>query len=402
MKFFFLLASLIIASQLPLRAQWQLSGIVGQNVHGLLTDGVIAYAGCDSGVYRSTNDGLTWGRRSTGLPVSPFFTKTFAMTGSSLFAGTNGAAGMYVTTNDGVTWTVSNSGLTGSQVHALAVQGSVLFAATNGNGIFRSTNNGALWLESNVGINNLFAHSLLVTASRIMAGTDGGAFVSADTGATWSLLPGSPTDIRSLASTGSLLVAGTNTAGIFRSTDNGLTWSGANVGLASLFVRVVLAQGTNLFAGTKSGGVHLSTDDGANWSQINNGLDSLSILALEVNATTLYAGADRGGVWTRPLSQVVAAPRESALAPSVFRLQQNYPNPFNPSTVIRYSIPTRSHVVMKVYDVLGRDVATLVDDMRSAGEYSVRWNAANVASGVYFCRLTNENRVEVREMMIVK
>ena len=125
------------------------------------------------------------------MPVSPFFTKTFVLTGSSLFAGTNGAAGLYVTTNDGGTWTVANSGLTGTQVHALALQGSVLFAATNGNGIFRSTNNGAGWVESNSGITNLFAHSLLVIGNRILAGTDGGAFVSTDTGGSCFIVRGS-------------------------------------------------------------------------------------------------------------------------------------------------------------------------------------------------------------------
>ena len=402
MKFFFLLASLIIASQLLLRAQWQLSGIIGQNVHALLSVGATAYAGSDSGVYRSTNDGVTWERRSSGLPVSPFFTKTFVLTGSSLFAGTNGAAGLYVTTNDGGTWTVANSGLTGTQVHALALQGSVLFAATNGNGIFRSTNNGAGWVESNSGITNLFAHSLLVIGNRILAGTDGGAFVSTDTGGSWSLLPGSPTDIRSLASNGSILVAGTNTGGVFRSTNDGVTWAAANAGLTSLYVRVIIARGGNFFTGAKAGGVALSTDNGSNWLPINDGLDSLSILALETSTTTLFAGADLGGVWTRPLSQVVAVAHETPLLPAGIRLEQNYPNPFNPSTVIRYSIPTTSQVLMKVYDVLGRDVATLVDDMRSPGEYSVSWNAASVASGTYLCRLTNENRIEVREMMIVK
>jgi len=70
--------------------------------------------------------------------------------------------------------------------------------------------------------------------------------------------------------------------------------------------------------------------------------------------------------------------------PSVFGLFQNYPNPFNPSTMIRYEIPNESKVLIKVYDILGREIATLVNDYQKAGRYQVEWNARNFASGVYF------------------
>ncbi len=85
-----------------------------------------------------------------------------------------------------------------------------------------------------------------------------------------------------------------------------------------------------------------------------------------------------------------------------FELGQNYPNPFNPSTVISYQLPVASEVSLKVYDVLGREVATLVSGRQEAGRYSVPFNAASLSSGVYFYRLQSGSFVETKKMMLVK
>jgi hypothetical protein len=70
-----------------------------------------------------------------------------------------------------------------------------------------------------------------------------------------------------------------------------------------------------------------------------------------------------------------------------FVLSQNFPNPFNPTTTISYQLPVNSHVTLKVFDILGREVATLVNEQRSAGSYSVQWNASRFSSGVYLVRM---------------
>jgi len=74
--------------------------------------------------------------------------------------------------------------------------------------------------------------------------------------------------------------------------------------------------------------------------------------------------------------------------PSTFNLFQNYPNPFNPSTSVKFEIPEQSQVTLKVVDVLGKEVATLVNETKERGFYTVHWNASNIPSGVYFYRLT--------------
>jgi hypothetical protein len=90
------------------------------------------------------------------------------------------------------------------------------------------------------------------------------------------------------------------------------------------------------------------------------------------------------------------------LSPLNFSLGQNYPNPFNPSTNIRYSTPNGSLVLIKVYDVLGKEVATLVNENKPAGEYVLEFNAADFPSGIYFYKLQAGSFVETKKMILMK
>ena len=92
----------------------------------------------------------------------------------------------------------------------------------------------------------------------------------------------------------------------------------------------------------------------------------------------------------------------TASVPGTFFLNQNYPNPFNPVTTITYQIPTRSHVTLKVLDVLGREVSNLVDGILEPGYKSARWDASKATSGVYFYQLRAATFVETRKMLLVK
>ncbi len=88
--------------------------------------------------------------------------------------------------------------------------------------------------------------------------------------------------------------------------------------------------------------------------------------------------------------------------PQVFGLQQNYPNPFNPSTTIKYQLPAKSHVTLKVYDVLGREVATLANNLEEPGYKAVQWDARSVASGVYLYRLQAGAFVQTSKMCVIR
>jgi len=88
--------------------------------------------------------------------------------------------------------------------------------------------------------------------------------------------------------------------------------------------------------------------------------------------------------------------------PRGFALSQNYPNPFNPSTVIGYQLPAVSHVTLKVYDVLGREAATLVNEKENAGYHTVTFNAGNLPSGLYFYRMQASNYSETKKLLLIK
>jgi hypothetical protein len=89
-------------------------------------------------------------------------------------------------------------------------------------------------------------------------------------------------------------------------------------------------------------------------------------------------------------------------SPSTFMLYQNYPNPFNPSTTIMFDLPTKSFVTVKIFDILGKEVTTIVTDELSVGRYSRTWNASGVPSGVYFCRISAGSSVETMKLLLCK
>jgi hypothetical protein len=109
---------------------------------------------------------------------------------------------------------------------------------------------------------------------------------------------------------------------------------------------------------------------------------------------TILRTTTGGVVWVQDGSPVEMTPE--------FVLRQNYPNPFNPSTTIMYDLPKDSRVSLKVFDILGREVTTLVNEDQKAGRRSVEWNAIRLSSGVYFYRLEAGNFVSVKKLLLLK
>lgn len=91
-----------------------------------------------------------------------------------------------------------------------------------------------------------------------------------------------------------------------------------------------------------------------------------------------------------------------AIVPKSYKLDQNYPNPFNPTTNIRFSIPKSGYVEIKIYDILGKEIATLINDPYLAGEYIVGFNASSLSSGIYFYRITVNDFVDTKKMTVIK
>jgi len=430
----------------------KVSSAIHGDLYSFAVNGSYYYAGIEGRVQISPDSGASW---SSGGSATNFAAiQCLAVKDSEIFAGSAGG-GVLMSKNSGKDWYAMNSGLTESNVLALAVTSCGLFAGT-GSGVFLSTNDGANWKPVNNGLSNTSVRSLAVKDSKLFAGTTYGIFVTTDSGATWNHADSGLTDkggygliaagkylfkesrdsigmiafstddglswisisvvpanswVNSLAYDGTQLLAGFQLGTVMRSTNLGLSWQYASNGLPLYQINsfliagknILTAMSTSIIAGVDySGGfVYLSTDSGKNWESIGGGSTG-PVFSLIVKDSILIAGSNYG-VWYRPLSEVltkVKAGREHT--PSSFSLLQNYPNPFNPSTVISYQLSVNSQVTLKVYDVLGREVTTLVNGRLTTGTHSVTFDAAALPSGVYFYRIQAGTYTATKKLLVLK
>ena len=112
------------------------------------------------------------------------------------------------------------------------------------------------------------------------------------------------------------------------------------------------------------------------------------------------------GTWTRrnPTDTCTIVGIENRLSdlPTVYKLYDNYPNPFNPVTTIKYDLPKNTFVKLVIYDLLGKQIAVLVNDKQAAGSYEIRWDATNFSSGAYFCKMETDAYTDIKKMILVK
>ena len=150
---------------------------------------------------------------------------------------------------------------------------------------------------------------------------------------------------------------------------------------------------------TYSNGTFQSRDVGRSISMW--GAD-LSMTSFDVD-TAFTGGNVLVNSFTYEIRTGAAAVHElSREVPDGFALNQNYPNPFNPITTITFKIASEGFTTVKIFDVLGREVATLMSENLSAGSYSVQWDATDVQSGVYFYKLQSGNYSETKKLMLMK
>ena len=109
------------------------------------------------------------------------------------------------------------------------------------------------------------------------------------------------------------------------------------------------------------------------------------------------------GVWRRPLTEMITGVKDEInVTPVSVALLQNYPNPFNQSTNISFSIPSQSFVTLKIFDVVGREIATILSDKLDVGNYTREWNAKDFPSGIYFYRLQAGSFSETKKLVLIK
>ncbi len=386
-------------------AQWAqaINGMGNQVIGGFLADGDSLYAGSTFSVYKSTNQGDNWFTINNGLPSITNF-NSIVRSGNFLIAGGD-APGIWLSSNNGVSWFQTISGVDADEyIYSFFVDGNNVYAAIgNPSAVGISTDNGNSWTKQTSGITS----SQLITGVAKLGSTlyathsSLGLYVSTDNGVTWTLpLTGiGAQDKNGIVSSGSnLCVAATN--GVWTSTDSGTTWEH---NLTTGFITGFGNDGTHLYA-VGSLPPYRSSDNGISWTSVDdNGL--VGSINNAIHFTTNYALINTFGigVYRRNRSEITSIKQEQIENhPEHFNLEQNYPNPFNPSTKIKYSIPTSEFVSLQVYDVLGNEVVTIVNEYREAGNYEIDFNANYLSSGVYFYKLTAGEFVESRKMILLR
>ena len=280
------------------------------------------------------------------------------MINSTLFAGTTGA--IYKSTDNGNTWTEISSGLAkDARITSIIASGDNLFAGSANNGVFKSTNNGTSWTTINTDLTNTNITQLVGFDNKLFAVTLTGVFISDNGGASWAADPSELKKVNCLVAVNDKLISGTENSGAYLSVDNGVTWTPFNSGMPA---------------------------DTRIWS-------------LAINNDGIFAATSSGILFTSYPNKVGIEGEISVS--STFTLKQNYPNPFNQSTTISFSIPSKSFVSLKIYDLQGREVATIFSEEIPAGQYTRKWNAANTSGGIYFYRLQAGSYSETKKLILL-
>ncbi len=386
-------------------------------VNAMLWVGNTVYAGTtQNGIWRSTDNGDTWTSSNNGI-TDPYIRALVRVEGNILFAGTAGGK-VFRSLNGGNSWELFNNGLTTSDLLSLEGFDQYLFAGTIGSGIFRSPHSAANWYQVNNGLTDYTIKTFESNLNYLFAGSHGGGvFRSSNNGMNWSpvntgltfqqihdfarYLDGSDASV-------SWIFVATWGGGIFRSSNNGDSWTAVNNGLNVLHVYSLESKTTNIFAGVNGGGVYLSKDLGENWQAKNEGFSvPPTVLSMCITNDYIFAGTLGQGFWKRPLAEIIGINKISTEVPEKFSLSQNYPNPFNPTTKIRLDIPSLVRrgagvVVLKVYDVLGKEMQTLINEQLSPGTYEAEFDGTNYPSGVYYYQLNAGDYSETKKMVLLK
>lgn len=291
---------------------------------------------------------------------------------------------LYVSSDGGDTWTIAGQQDSGMAIVAMTVHPNdpnTIFASRPNADLIKSTDGGKNWKS--------FDASGLPSMAPVCLVID----------------PMNP----------NIIFAGfVNDGGLYRSTDAGDNWtqmcSGLNPESNILSIVFDPMNSQVIYAGERESGVYVSTDGGDNWQAITEGMTHrlVKVLSISDDGTVLYAGVDGNGVYRLGEPSATSVKRIPKKMPVQFILEQNSPNPFNASTEIRYELHQGIHIYLRIYDLLGKEIITLVNQYQESGNHSVHWNGLdengkNVSSGIYLCCLeTREGKINIKKMILLK
>ncbi|CAN5536917.1 hypothetical protein BH10BAC5_BH10BAC5_05580 [soil metagenome] len=412
---------LIINSSVSSQTQWtrQITPVSTNLTRIIFIDTLKGWAAGDSGhIIHTTNGGTNWIAQSTSVPLKIddlFFLNT--STGWALSNDYLGGTYIFKTTNAGANWNFSRFSDSTHFFSTIFFNNiNTGFLAGNEGVILKTTDSGNNWLQCSVDSSLFYRYPIQkITFYNDRIGTaSGGTFdiqgviwQTTNSGLNWVShgLGGEPiARVKYLDSFNIIGIGGDHEFGASKvqSTDGGRNWSYVLLGLfgqgysiedrnvSELFVPLGYAQA---FA--------KSVDGGRNWTSISTP-DSAEIYDIvfkdEIHG---WCCGTNGRVYQ--YNNVVSINTLSSSVPDNFHLYQNYPNPFNPSTIIRFTVPVNnSDVKLSIYDILGKNIKTLIDKNLNTGTYEVSLDASELSGGIYFYSLRSGNYFEIKKMMLIK
>jgi len=393
----------------------------------------VSFAEADSGmavgsqgiILRTTNGGITWDSLSSGISCN-FEDVCFIDGRTGTVVGEGGV--ILRTTDGGITWQTQSSGTTNKLSGVMFIDTNNGFAVGEG-GIILSTNDGGTtWLQqSSSTTQNLNSVYFINVDSVMVVGSLGTILQTTNRGQTWnSQISGTTLNLMDVHFTNSVngtIVGGdydsvhTSTSGIILFTDDGGdVWEILPENMNYFLEAICFSDADNGIAVGWQGSygpvskIIGTCNGGYTWNEQNlyastydsmRGLYSVSFTSTNignaVGANGIIVRTETGG-WTgiKDGSQNYNNKLEK------FKLKQNFPNPFNPFTIIEFSIPRTGFVTLKIYNLLGQEVATLVSDKLTLGGYQYNWDASQHASGMYFYKLETESFNITKKMILLR
>ena len=199
------------------------------------------------------------------------------------------------------------------------------------------------------------------------------------------------------------MLAGTYGDGLYYSMDRGGAWyKSTGIPNGSFIYSITVDSLNNKYVGSWLNGVYYLP--GSSLTMKPLGLDGFKVSNVAVNKqlNLIYAGTADGKIYKYVPEGATGINNQKSDIPKDYQLYQNYPNPFNPTTKIKFALPYASLVTVKVYDLLGREIKTLLNETKQPGNYEVNFDASRLASGVYFYSIKANNFNSVKKMVFIK
>ncbi len=425
-SFFLLINISIIAQWEPIEFEWEneIRDIFTVNEYLFVTTSDENYE--NDQLYISTDDGDSFTNMTDNLPdpVQSFSARDLTYHKGEIYLAIKGD--IYASSNLGTTWReIDHSVDLGSgpiyyRVVSLGSDGNVLYAGTDeftAGFVVKSENDGVTW-ELAHSTNSRGVKKIEASDSYVYFRSENELFRSELNSDEWDEILVAGIGDFAVNSAGDSIMVLDNTINIsdslLISSDHGENFQHSTELSGHSLSQVTYAQGTffiqlrpiNFFDNDSTDGGIMYSNSSTNhtWMNISNEQYVAYASGMEANDRYLFIQYGDTLITRTHLSNFgvltsVDQPEEVSLD---FDLSQNYPNPFNPSTIISYSIPKQSNVSLKVYDILGKEVAELVNTEKPAGSYEVDFNAENLSSGIYFYTLKTNNSVLTKKMMLIK